>query len=1706
VACAPGYVEMPLFCTTFVYAGSNNGSSLNPTLSGDLLGLDGETTWKLGTCADTQSPTTEPTFEPSIHPTLEPTAAPTRSPRCPKEYIFEPADEGEQVVRDCPFGWVGSSITRNCLVGGEWDTTDDDCSLISFTDDFSYYRDELWQPTESSGYDVPTGTFVAGSALEALKSFPPFSGPVRVDFVLRSNATVCGGFDLQLSDELNVTGDAPNENARAYWDCTNSAVELDTASDSVTAAAPSDGVLAGFLQYRRDNDGQPAIIFKAHADADVVTLSQVNGSFNAPQQLYFGLQNLVDPGDALVLDSLALTSFVDWFTADEARAIWTTYPDDVTRATYDASVFSVADPLETPSYVTLSDGSSLASDATQFAFAAPFALRMVYGGIAPGEEGSAAQWSVTLTTTTTRASLFVPSEATYDVQQLVVELGDETLTLRDSAGEVDSADYPVLNDTLCGSAGSWNLSELLLTIEVDEERIAVTVSRDWELSEVCASLEVRGNDTALLSESSLNFDSLSVAPLSGSSVALAYVEAMAGVQEDVTTLAPTAAPTIAPTVVCPYDGGVVPLGANVTAACAFGLSGGGDTGRCLETGVVGEWTEGCFQTSFSDDFVETEDFDTAQWTVVQSEGVPGEAALSDDGTDSLQFRPDDAAYVSLVRSAVRIVWPMRVRAVVSKRTEECNLWAVGLGPEWETRSEHSTRVNWGCLGGPDPTGDTQDATYKQMSLYNDSFRLYDSKCWYDDPAAEEEPAEVQWMEVVFSVRAEGALVTTNTTDCAALRLEVSDIVDQEPWDEAYLWFGTYSKSDEDKLESVNKSVTGRFHSMRYTQFFTDFNGERAEIWDAQLSQIAYDEGANATKDAGGVAVYLAPGERLVADAELFQFALPFVAKLQLVKPTSDNIGANKVPEVDSLADFSSGSLAHYVTFGGLAYVEQATPDTLQIVWDGDNEVRLLYGADTVYGEGLDDDAADDAADACEWEAASGDYAVNIFVNSTHVVVQDEVCAGELLVGLHGLNASTTALSLLSLGYMQPGNVDFSDNSRVAFGGFEAYQYSDATDLNIDRALGVHTSLSSEVSSEDLAELYPAPSGDDTILGMPLWAFILVVCALVLCCCVVYFVAAWNRQMFPFSHKDPSSAHKADKKSKHKVPNSSVQSNEVQRMNSDSDVKVLNARTDGTASQRMVGQANLQQKLIPDRAAEERSYAQQQQQQQQQQSPMAQQQQMGYGQQQQAQMGQMGAMGGMGAMGQMGQQQMMDPNGLQYAMYQQQLFYQQQFMQMMMTNPQQQAILMNMDPLGRKQYIQNQMMIYMSRIAAMQQQNMVPMQQMQQQYMQSNHGMADGEGGAEGTGPDTGSFMEGGMPTNAAMNLGYMAGAGSQMNMGASQGQYGYSPPQQQVEMQAMQQQQQGPATVDIVTVFVERVPVESIFAMCPVGQDGQRRTDANRARLMVARFRGLNPMQVDEHDQAIAYFEFLSLGELKQQLAALPREIFALLLGKDRLDAKDLALAGNGNGGGGAGPALQGGGGGGGADIDFLVDFCEKVNLKQIFGQLEADVGQKGAALNAHHARNAVANLRGATYGQVSGNDPGVALLQGKTMVQLRAYLSSLPLSDLRLLDLKAYHNRVSGGGGGGGVGPMQGGGIVFPTINLNYNGDVRQFKVPKFGCFDEIMGFIMSSWPNLHSFKLMYQDDQASWIRITTNIDVQECIKFAVDQKAAFLSINIIG
>merc|ERR1712176_339369 len=277
---------------------------------------------------------------------------------------------------------------------------------------------------------------------------------------------------------------------------------------------------------------------------------------------------------------------------------------------------------------------------------------------------------------------------------------------------------------------------------------------------------------------------------------------------------------------------------------------------------------------------------------------------------------------------------MRVRAVVEKKVSECNLWSIGLGPTWNTRSTYSTRVNWGCLGGD---------SNKQMSLYNATFRLYDSKCWNDKSD--------DTMEVVFSIRdagpAQGALVTTSTSDCASLRLQVTDILSQSPWQDAYLWFGSYGVEDDTELKGkINDTIVGRFHSIQYTQFYTDFDGTMTSIWDQNQSTLTTPE--------NGGKIEMAPDDVLIADSDLFQFTIPFTLKVGIENP---------VPSPSD--EWSAGRFAHFISLGSENYVEEATENVVQIVWDGKKEVRLIYGADKIYVTGLNEELAD-GEEYCDW--------------------------------------------------------------------------------------------------------------------------------------------------------------------------------------------------------------------------------------------------------------------------------------------------------------------------------------------------------------------------------------------------------------------------------------------------------------------------------------------------------------------------------------------------------------------------------------------------------------------------------------------------------------------------------------------------------------------------------------------------------------------
>ena len=85
---------------------------------------------------------------------------------------------------------------------------------------------------------------------------------------------------------------------------------------------------------------------------------------------------------------------------------------------------------------------------------------------------------------------------------------------------------------------------------------------------------------------------------------------------------------------------------------------------------------GCFKISYYDEFMDSELNEV--WSINVPEHGSRGAAFALDGSESLRFIPENPAYVEVIRSSERINWPILARATVEKRTDECNLFSIGL--------------------------------------------------------------------------------------------------------------------------------------------------------------------------------------------------------------------------------------------------------------------------------------------------------------------------------------------------------------------------------------------------------------------------------------------------------------------------------------------------------------------------------------------------------------------------------------------------------------------------------------------------------------------------------------------------------------------------------------------------------------------------------------------------------------------------------------------------------------------------------------------------------------------------------------------------------------------------------------------------------------------------------------------------------------------
>jgi len=266
------------------------------------------------------------------------------------------------------------------------------------------------------------------------------------------------------------------------------------------------------------------------------------------------------------------------------------------------------------------------------------------------------------------------------------------------------------------------------------------------------------------------------------------------------------------------------------------------------------------------------------------------------------------------------------------------------------------------------------------------------------------------------------------------------------------------------------------------------------------------------------------------------------------------------------------------------------------------------------------------------------------------------------------------------------------------------------------------------------------------------------------------------------------------------------------------------------------------------------------------------------------------------------------------------------------------------------------------------------------------------------------------------------------------------------------------------------------------------------------------------------------------------------------------------------------------SDIDFLDEFLSNVNLKQIFSKLQSDSGNEDPKLDFIHTKIILANLRQTPLGTVLDTDLGIELLNGKTMKEIKDYLSFISLSDLQLLDYKAYerhsnnlglnvndqNNIVSMGTNMGNDNVnndnpfaqnrndnpflssninnpllnnihddnqslqnsfndnsslisdqptanfnsnanLQSQNIKLPAIKIVNNDDSRIFRPPKFGCFNELCDFAEQCWDDLPvNYRLMYQDHEGDYIRIASNNDIQEIIRYNVEHGNQTLKLDI--
>ena len=570
-----------------------------------------------------------------------------------------------------------------------------------------------------------------------------------------------------------------------------------------------------------------------------------------------------------------------------------------------------------------------------------------------------------------------------------------------------------------------------------------------------------------------------------------------------------------------------------------------------------------------------------------------------------------------------------------------------------------------------------DCTTMEAALYNSSFKRVDPRCWSEEIVN----GVTDTMDVTITTTNSEVTVRFDALSCSDLVVLASDLKSDDIT--PFLWFGTFesestavqtSLAQSSDSSSEDDEVEQREIVGRFSNMlYTHFYSEFNGF-----NQLIWQ---NIPSIDSGKYVVMEGGDRIIAD-DGYEFEIPFSVKMGIVRPQ----------DVDELyTEPQSGRYAHFIVFGATSYAAEMRENVIQIVYDGLPKTRMVYTAYGVYVN----------SSGCDWRVYGKTFNVRIQIDGSLVSVTDDFC-GTTLFAKHDLNATASNQSLMALGMIK--SEEYSDSDIVKFDYIEVYQQPT---LYYNQLLVEEETALSTTST--VATIYAVTEETTTsFLGLPAIYWIIFGAVLVATCCCIVCVMAWCLQCWPFGSKDSDELSTKFKKKNGHSPLAMHEPTSVpaaDRFETDtpfrdetnaqyeSDYKRTTSKLrrggggDGTEfKEHEDGMSLLNDINMIDDGAQTGNFMEHQQ------------------------------------------------AAQQNWMMQRQMYLERQFIEMVMSDPNQQAALMSMNPLERQQYIQREMAVY---VAAMSQnlQN-VPPHILHQQIAMMNTNFntnMNAEGGYEGGG-------------------------------------------------------------------------------------------------------------------------------------------------------------------------------------------------------------------------------------------------------------------------------------------------------------------------------------------------------------------------------------